>query len=59
MCYPVCEMVNLKEPLLLIDMSSLCSGGSLFHDYVSDPLLCVRRHITINKMYKVVSGING
>ena len=24
MCYPVCEMVHIKEPLLLIDKSSLC-----------------------------------
>ena len=29
MCYPVCEMVHIKEPLLLIDKSSLC-GGSRF-----------------------------
>ena len=24
MCYPVCGMVHIKEPLLLIDKSSLC-----------------------------------
>ena len=29
MCYPVCRMVHRKEPLLLIDKSSLC-GGSRF-----------------------------
>ena len=31
MCYPVCGMVHIKEPLLLIDKSSLCgdSGFSL------------------------------
>ena len=29
MCYPVCEMVHIKEPLLLIDKSSLC-GSSWF-----------------------------
>ena len=29
MCYPVCGMVHIKEPLLLIDKSSLC-GGSVF-----------------------------
>ena len=29
MCYPVCGMVHIKEPLLLIDKSSLC-GGSWF-----------------------------
>ena len=27
MCYPVCGMVNIKEPLLLIDKSSLCGGS--------------------------------
>ena len=30
MCYPVCGMVHIKEPLLLIDKSSLCGGGSGF-----------------------------
>ena len=29
MCYPVCGMVHIKDPLLLIDKSSLC-GGSEF-----------------------------
>ena len=29
MCYPVCGIVHIKEPLLLIDKSSLC-GGSRF-----------------------------
>ena len=29
MCYPVCGMVHIKEPLLLMDKSSLC-GGSWF-----------------------------
>ena len=28
MCYPVCGMVHIKEPLLLIGKSSLCSGSS-------------------------------
>ena len=27
MCYPVCGMVHIKEPLLLIGKSSLCGGG--------------------------------
>ena len=27
MCYPVCGMVHMKEPLLLIDKSSLCGGS--------------------------------
>ena len=27
MCYPVCEMMHVKEPLLLIRKSSLCGGA--------------------------------
>ena len=27
MCYPVCGMVHIKEPLLLIDKSSLCANA--------------------------------
>ena len=27
MCYPVCGMVHIKEPLLLIGKSSLCAGS--------------------------------
>ena len=42
MCYPVCGMVHIKDPLLLIENSSLCSGDSGF--------LC---HITVNKMCSV------
>ena len=29
MCYPVCQMMHIKEPLLLIEKSSPC-GGSRF-----------------------------
>ena len=34
MCYPVFEMVHVKEPLLLIKKNNPCSGGSRFSDYV-------------------------
>ena len=27
MCYPVCGMVHLKEPMLLIEKSSPCDGS--------------------------------
>ena len=27
MCYPVCGMVHIKEPILLIGKSSLCGGS--------------------------------
>ena len=30
MCYPVCGMVHIKEPLLLIEKSTPCSGRSGF-----------------------------
>ena len=30
MCYPVCGMVHIKDFLLLIKKSSLCSGSSGF-----------------------------
>ena len=36
MCYPVCGMVHIKEPLLLIGKSSLC-GGSGFPLSLSYP----------------------
>ena len=26
-CYPVCGMMHIKEPLLLIEKSSLCGGS--------------------------------
>ena len=49
MCYSVCGMVHIKEPLLLIVKSSPC-GGSGFPLTVSGTLTLVRRHITVNKM---------
>ena len=30
MCYPVCEMVHIIDPLLLIEKRNTCSGGSGF-----------------------------
>ena len=35
MCYPVCAMVHIKEPLLLVGKSSPC-GGSGFHLSLSE-----------------------
>ena len=50
MCYPVCGMVHIKEPLLLIDKSSLC-GGSGFPFSLSEWSFTIcPTHITINKM---------
>ena len=50
MSYPVCGMVHIKEPLLLIRKSSPC-GGIGFPLSLSEWFLpYVRRHITVNKM---------
>ena len=38
MCYPVCGMVHIKEPLLLMGKSSPCSGGKGFPLSLSGPL---------------------
>ena len=37
MCYPVCGMVHIKEPLLLIRKSSLCGGSGFPSHYQNDP----------------------
>ena len=46
MCYPICGMVHIKEPLLLLGKSSPCGGSG----FLSGSLPYVRRHITVNKM---------
>ena len=51
MCYPVCGMVHIKEPLLLIGKSSPCGAAAGFlSPYLSGPLPYVLRHITVDKM---------
>ena len=35
MCYPVCGMMRIKEPLLIMGKSSPC-GGSVFHLSLSE-----------------------
>ena len=45
---PVCEMVYIKEPLVLIRKSSPC-GSSMFTFTLSGPLPYIRRHVTVNK----------
>ena len=49
MCHPVCGMVHIKEPLLLIGKSSLCGGKGFLSHYLSGPLPYAKRHITVNK----------
>ena len=41
MCYPVCGMVHIKEPLLLIRNRSLCGGFLLFYANNTPILLAV------------------
>ena len=50
MYYPVCGMMHIKEPLLLIGKSSLCAAAGFLSRYLSGPLPYVGRHITVNKM---------
>ena len=49
MCYPVCGMVHIKEPLLLIAKSSHVVLAVDFHVSVLNGLLPVQHHITVNK----------
>ena len=53
MYYPVCGMMYIKEPLLLIEKSSPC-GSSRFPLSLAEwslPYVC--HHITVNKMCSV------
>ena len=54
MCYPVSGMVHLKEPLLLIDKSSLC-GGSGFPFSLSEWSLTICL-MPYNRRYNVLSA---
>ena len=53
-CYPVCEMMHIKEPMLLIGKSSPCGGGGF-------PLSLSEWSFTIcmtpyNRKYNVLSA---
>ena len=41
MCYAVCGMVHIKEPLLLIDKSNNLCGGSVFPFSLSELSLTI------------------
>ena len=49
MCYPVCGMMLIEEPLLLIGKSSLY-GSSRFPLSLSEWSFTIKYHITVNKM---------
>ena len=53
MCYPVCGMVHIKERLLLIGKNSPCGGSGFLSRYLNGPLPSVRRHVTVNKTFKI------
>ena len=38
MCYPVCGMMHIKQPLLLIGKSSLLAAAGFLSCYLSGPL---------------------
>ena len=55
MCYPVCGIVHIKDPFLLIEKSSRCSGGSGFLLSLSEWSFTIRpTHITILKCVECV-----
>ena len=61
MCYPACGMMHIKEPLLLIGKSSLCSGsGFTLSLFVWSFNICLTQHnrnviiITANRCSSVV-----
>ena len=45
MCYPVCGVVHIKEPLLLIEIVVHMEAGGFLSRFLN-----VTRHITVNKM---------
>ena len=48
-------MVHIKDPLLLIEKGSPCSGDSGNFLLLSGPLQYFRRHITVNKVSRALS----
>ena len=57
MCYPVCEMVHVKEPILLIGKSSPCIAGSrfLFHYLSGTNVLYVPLNKTFLSFIQITS----
>ena len=54
MCYPVCGMVHIKEPLLLIGTSRYVAAAGFLSRYLNGPLPYVQRHITVKKSVECV-----
>ena len=55
MCYHVCVMVDIKEPLLLIGNSSLCSGFNVLphSQFFFLKLLVIRSEISFISKYRM------
>ena len=51
MCHPVCEMMHIKEALLLIGKSSPCSGGSGFPPLLSFAVIKNVFSVSLNKTF--------
>ena len=49
-CYPVCRIVRIKEPLLLIGRITHVAAAGFVSCNLNGPLPYVRRLITVNKM---------
>ena len=50
-CAILSGMVHIKEPLLLIEKSRHVAAAGFLSRCLNEPLLYVRRYITVNKMY--------
>ena len=53
MYYPVCGMMHIKEPLLLIEKVAIVAAAGFLSRYLNGPLPHIRRYITVNKMSSV------
>ena len=46
MCYPVCGIVHIKEPLLLIGKSSPCGGSGFYMHHPTDRIAHTKAFVT-------------
>ena len=54
MCYHVCGVMHIKDPLLLIRVVHVVVAVGFLSHYMNGPLLYVRRHITVLKSVECV-----
>ena len=53
-CYHVCGIMHIKEPLLLIRKSSPMAATCFLSHYLNDPLPYLQHHITVTKCVECV-----